>query len=451
MPKITRIAAREILDSRATPTIEVSVLTDTEAFGTASVPSGAIMGKNEDTELRDGDAMRYHGQGVLKAVANVNTLIAPKLVGVEIAEQEKIDSLMINLDGTDNERNLGANAVLAVSIACLKAAAGSSNLPLFKYIGARYRPSANLTIPGPIFNLINGGKHGAGNLDFQEFHVIPSTRLRFSDALRAGAETWANLKIELIHRNAIHSVGDEGGFAPNLFTNADALELMSLVIKNSPYRLGQDLFLGLDVASDEFYKDSKYNIKDSPKALSREELIELYVNLVKDYGLLGLEDPLGQEDWAGWNKLRATLPSSVMIIGDDLIATNLKRLQKAIDNQSVNAVIVKPNQIGTVTETIELMRLAQANNITTIASHRSGETNDYFIADFAVGMGANYAKFGAPDRGERVAKYNRLLEIESYLAPITKSNCTPSAVYCKLSYAKAPRSFNHLGWLGYRS
>jgi enolase len=233
MTKITKIIAREILDSRATPTVETSILTDTGAFGTASVPSGAIMGKNEDTELRDDDPARYHGQGVLKAVANDNNVIAPKLVGMEISEQEKIDNLMIDLDGTDNERNLGANAVLSVSIAALKAAASTYKLPLFKYIGARYRPGAALSIPGPIFNLINGGKHGAGNLDFQEFHVIPSTRLRYSDALRAGAETWANLKIELIHRNAIHSVGDEGGFAPNLFTNADALELMALVIKNS--------------------------------------------------------------------------------------------------------------------------------------------------------------------------------------------------------------------------
>ena len=272
-------------------------------------------------------------------------------------------------------------------------------------------------IPGPIFNLINGGKHGAGNLDFQEFHVIPSTRLSFAEALRAGTETWTNLRDELIHRNAIHSVGDEGGFAPNLFTNADALELMALVIKNSNYRLGQDLFLGLDVAADTFYKDGKYNIKDSPKPLSRVELTELYSNLVKDYGLLGLEDPLDQEDWTGWTELSSALPQSVMVIGDDLITTNSKRLQKAIDKKSCNAVIVKPNQIGTVTETIELVRLAASHGITTIASHRSGETNDSFIADFAVGMGTNYAKFGAPDRGERVAKYNRLLEIESYLSP----------------------------------
>lgn len=415
MTKITRIIAREILDSRATPTVETSILTDSGAYGTSSVPSGVSSSKNEDTELRDGDAARYHGQGVLKAVDNVNTLIGPKLVGLDIADQEAIDNRMIELDGTDNERNLGANAVLSVSMAAIKAAASTYKLPLFKYLSSRYRPGSPLTIPGPIFNLINGGKHGAGNLDFQEFHVIPSTRLKYSDALRAGAETWSNLKTELVHRNAIHSVGDEGGFAPNLFTNADALELMALVIKNSTYRLGQDLFLGLDVAAGEFYKDSKYNVKDSPRALSREDLIEFYVNLVKDYGLLGLEDPLDQEDWAGWGKLKGALPNSTMIIGDDLVATNLKRFQKAIDGQSINAVIVKPNQIGTVSETIELMRLAKTHNITSIVSHRSGETNDTFIADFAVGMGASYAKFGAPDRGERVAKYNRLLEIESYL------------------------------------
>lgn len=416
MPKITRLVAREILDSRATPTVEVSVLTDSGAYGTASVPSGgASVGKYEDVELRDGDPARFHGMGVLKAVANAETVIGPKLVGLEISEQEKIDNLMIELDGTKDESKLGANAILAVSIACLKAAANAYRLPLFSYIAKRYRAGAPLRIPGPIFNLINGGKHGAGNLDFQEFHVIPSTRMSFSDALRAGTETWTNLRTELVHRNAIHSVGDEGGFAPNLFTNADALELMALVIKNSNYRLGQDLFLGLDVAADEFYKDGKYSIKDSPRALTRIELTELYSNLVKDYGLLGLEDPLDQEDWAGWGELSRTLPSSIMIIGDDLISTNTKRLQKAIDSHSCNAVIVKPNQIGTITETIELVRLAQANNITTIASHRSGETNDSFIADFAVGMGTNYAKFGAPDRGERVAKYNRLLEIESFL------------------------------------
>ncbi|KKU15539.1 MAG: Enolase [Microgenomates group bacterium GW2011_GWC2_45_8] len=416
MPKITRIVAREILDSRAIPTIEVSVLTDTGSFGTASIPSGASTGKNEDVELRDNDPIRYHGKGVLKAISNVNSLIAPKLISQEVSEQESLDHLMLELDGTTNESRLGANAILAVSIACLKTAASSLRLPLFQYISNRYRPGIRPKVPGPIFNLINGGKHGAGNLDFQEFHVIPSTRLSYQEALRAGAETWISLRTELIHRNAIHSVGDEGGFAPNLFTNADALELLALVIKNSPYRLNQDLFLALDVAADEFYQDGKYNIKDSPKPMSTSELISFYINLVKDYNLFGIEDPLAQDDFAGWAKLKTMLPASTLIIGDDLVTTNPKSLQKAIDHGSCNATIVKPNQIGTVTETVELMRLAETHNITSIVSHRSGETNDTFIADFAVGMGAQYAKFGAPDRGERVAKYNRLLEIEDYLS-----------------------------------
>ncbi len=416
MTKITRVIAREILDSRATPTVEVSVLTDSGAFGTASVPSGASNGKNEDVELRDGDPARYMGLGVLKAVNNVNTVIGPKIVGMEIGEQEKLDQFMIQLDGTQNESHLGANAILGVSIACLKASANSYKMPLFQYIGTRYRPGVALSVPGPLFNLINGGKHGAGNLDFQEFHVIPSTRMPYSDALRAGTEIWLSLKQELIHRNAVHSVGDEGGFAPNLFTNADALELMALVIKNSTYRLGVDLYLGLDVAADEIVKNGSYSIKDSPKPLDRDGMIDLYKSLVKDYGLLGIEDGLDQDDWAGWTKLMQALPEGVMIIGDDLVTTNAKRLQEAVDKKSCNAVIVKPNQIGTVTETIELMNLAEKNKITQIASHRSGETNDSFIADFAVGMGAHYAKFGAPDRGERVAKYNRLLEIETYLA-----------------------------------
>ncbi len=415
MAKITRIKAREILDSRAVPTVEVSLLTDTGAFATASVPSGASTGKNEDVELRDGDKSRYQGKGVLKAIQNIHQEIVPALTGIDVSDQEQIDSIMLKLDGTPNESRLGGNAILAVSIAALKAAASVAHMPLFMYLAKRYRPGGTVQIPGPIFNLINGGKHGAGNLDFQEFHVIPSTRLPFREALRAGAETWENLKSELIHRNAVHSVGDEGGFAPNLFTNADALELLSLVIKNSPYRLSQDLFLGLDVAADEFYQNGVYNLKDSPRPMNREELIAFYGKLVQDYNLLALEDPLAEDDWTGWTTLRSTLPNNTLVVGDDLITTNPVSLSKAIENNSCSAVIVKPNQIGSITETVQLMRLAQQHNITTIASHRSGETNDTFIADFAVGLGATYAKFGAPDRGERVAKYNRLLEIEEYL------------------------------------
>ncbi len=415
-PKITRIVAREILDSRATPTVEASVLTDTGHFGTASVPSGASTGKSEAVELRDGDVNRYHGKGVLKAVENITKHLAPALLGMDVTAQEALDKKMCDLDGTQNKAHLGANAILAVSIACMKAAASSARLPLFRYLAARYRPGAQLSIPGVEFNLINGGKHGAGNLDFQEFHVIPSTRFSFSQALQAGTEIFEDLKDELIHRNAVHSVGDEGGFAPNLFTNSDALELLALVIKNSPYRLGSDVFLSLDVAADVFYRDGKYHIKDSPKPLDVGGMISLYQGLAKDYGLLAIEDGLDQEDFRGWGQMHRDLPASVMIVADDLVTTNIGRLKKAIEEKSCTGVIVKPNQIGTVTETIEFMRTAESDHVSTIASHRSGETNDPFIADFAVGLGANYVKFGAPDRGERVAKYNRLLEIENYLA-----------------------------------
>ena len=415
MPNISRIIAREILDSRGNPTIECSVLADSGHFGTSSVPSGASTGANEAVELRDGDQTRYNGLGVLTAVNNINSLIADKLTGHDITDQEGIDQAMISLDGTPNKAKLGANAILAVSIAALKAAASAAGLPLYQYLHTRYRPNAKFQLPGPIFNLINGGKHGGGNLDFQEFQIIPSTRFPFSQALQLGSEIYHALKKELIHRNAIHSVGDEGGFAPNLFTNADALELLTVVINNSRYQLNQDVFLALDVAADSFFKDGKYVVKDSPKPLDSTGMINLYQELLKEYPLFAIEDPLNQDDWAGWPKLKDSLPGSTLLIGDDFITTNQKQLQRAIEKKACSGVIVKPNQIGTVSETIELITLAQDNNIFTIASHRSGETNDTFIADFAVGLGTNFAKLGAPARGERVIKYNRLLEIESHL------------------------------------
>lgn len=415
MNKITNMVAREIIDSRGNPTIETSVLLDNGAFGTASVPSGSSTSSKEDYELRDGDANRFGGMGVLKAVDNVNKLIFSKLKGADVSNQSELDSRLLELDGTANEQRLGANAVLSVSVACLKAAANSARVPLFLYIKNHFAADINLSIPGPIFNLINGGKHGAGNLDFQEFHVIPSTRFSYPEALRIGVELFQLLRLELIHRNAIHSVGDEGGFAPNLFTNGDALELMKLVIRNSPYKVNQDVFLGLDVAADSFYHDNKYPLKDSPKPLDRDGFISFYQTLVSDYQIFSLEDPLSLEDWSGWTKLRELLPNTTMLVGDDLITTNVKSLEKAISTKACNAVIVKPNQIGSVTETVNLVKTAQKNSIYTIFSHRSGETNDSFIADLAVGLGANFAKFGAPDRGERVAKYNRLLEIHDFL------------------------------------
>lgn len=416
MPTISQLVAREIIDSRGDPTVEVSVLTDSGHFGTGSAPSGSTTGKEEGGELRDGDSDRFLGRGVLKAVENVQTKIAPKLIGLDISDQEKLDQTMQALDGTDDLKNLGTNATLATSIACIKAASKVVNLPLFAYLKERYQPSMQLKIPGPIFNLINGGKHGAGNLDFQEFLIIPSTRYPFSQALRIGVEIYQHLRQELIHRNAIHSVGDEGGFAPNLFTNTDAMELLSVVIRNSNYQLHQDVFLALDVAADSFFNSGKYTIKDSPKALDRQGMLNFYVDLVKTYPLFSLEDPLARDDWQGYTALRELLPSSTLLVGDDFISTNRKQLERAIKEKACNAVAIKPNQLGTVTKTVELVKFAQVNQVYTIASHRSGETNDTFIADFAVGLGTNFTKFGAPARGERLAKYNRLLEIENYLS-----------------------------------
>jgi len=343
MAKISQIVSREIIDSRGNPTVESSVLLDDGAFGTASVPSGASTGKNEDVELRDGDMNRYLGMGVLKAVTNVNETIFPKIKGMEVEDQAALDKVLLDLDGTPNESRLGANAILSVSVACLKAAANSARTPLFLHIKNTLAPQNNMTIPGPVFNLINGGKHGAGNLEFQEFHLIPSTRFAFSDAMRLGVEMFHLLKRELIHRNAVHSVGDEGGFAPNLFTNSDALELLKLVIRNSPYKENQDVFLGLDVAADTFFADNKYTIKDSPKPLDQQSMIEFYTKLVNDYQIFSLEDPLDQSDWNGWAKLREVLPSTTMLVGDDLVTTNPKSLQKAIETSACNAVIVKPN------------------------------------------------------------------------------------------------------------
>lgn len=415
MPKISRILAREILDSRGNPTIETSVLLSSGAYGTASVPSGSTAGSGEDVELRDQDPARYNGMGVLSAVKNVNEVIAPKLIGLDSRDQELVDRTMLTLDGTKNESRLGSNSILSVSIASLKAAANYTRQPLFSYIAQKYLTPTPLAIPHPTFNIINGGRHGAGNLDFQEFHIVPSTRFSYNIALRMGAEIYQLLKEELIHRNAIHSVGDEGGFAPNLFTNSDALEITTMAIKNSSHKLNQDVYLALDTAADNFFKEGKYSIKDMPRPVDRDGMIDYYKTLVKDYPLFSLEDPLKQDDYDGWAKLRREIPPNTLVVGDDLLTSNIEKLQRAIEKESINAILVKPNQAGSVTATVAIIKHARENKIYTILSHRSGETNDTFIADLAVGLGVNFTKFGAPIRGERVAKYNRLLEIESYL------------------------------------
>lgn len=429
MSKVKTIRAREILDSRGNPTVETIAVLEDGATGTVSVPSGASLGKYEAVELRDGDPSRFGGLGVLKATANVNQVIGARLVGLESNDQGKIDSLMVDLDGTKDKSKLGANSILSVSLAIACAAANSNKIPLYRYLNGLFLkerttegssfggilPTSIEKMPTPTFNIINGGKHGAGNLDFQEFHVIPATIKPYREALQIGEEIYQKLKQVLIYRNAIHSVGDEGGFAPNLFTNLDALEAIQEAIKATPYVFGRDVFLGLDVAATHFKKGDHYQIKDRPIPLTSIEFAEYLQDLNNQYRLLILEDPLDEDDWEGWKQLTLALGEEALIVGDDLLATNVTRLNQAINQKACNAILVKPNQVGTLTETFEVIKVARQGGFKIIISHRSGETNDTFIADLAVAVAAEYVKFGAPARGERVAKYNRLLQIETEL------------------------------------
>jgi len=416
MAKIAKIRAREILDSRGTPTIETTVWLDTGHYGIASAPSGASTGKYEALELRDNDPSRFHGLGVLKAVNNVNQLIASKIIGLDPSQQTALDQTLINLDGTANKSKLGGNSILSVSEAVLKAAAASFNLPVYRYLAQKYQLVKDFKkMPNPTFNIINGGAHGAGNLDFQEFHIVPSVRFPYHEALEIGGEIYHSLEKTLQRRRAIHSVGDEGGFAPNLFTNMDALEVILEAIKQTEHKFAQDVFLGLDVAASWFYKNGRYQIKDRAQPFDRKEFIAYYIQLNREYRLFSLEDALEQDDWQGWTQLTSELSSDTLIVGDDLLSTNKSRVEKGIAKKACNAILVKPNQIGTISETIEVIKVCRQAGWKIIVSHRSGETNDTFIADFAVGIAADYTKFGAPARGERVAKYNRLLAIESEL------------------------------------
>jgi len=422
MSKIKAIHSREILDSRGTPTIETTIWSDDNHGAICSVPSGASTGRLEAVELRDGDPDRFGGLGVLKAVANVNQVIAPRLLGKDPTKQGEIDQILLNLDGSADKRKLGANAILSVSQACCELGAIVSGLQSYEYVAIKYglhQPSAS-HLPVPIFNLINGGKHGAGNLDFQEFHLIPSSKVHFSKALEIGDEIYQSLKKLLIAKNAIHSVGDEGGFAPNLFSNADALELLVEAVGVSTYSLQQDVYLGLDVAASNFFKGGKYIISDRSEPFSSQQFIKFIADLQKQYNLLSIEDPLDEEDWEHWVELTNNLGQDAMIVGDDLLVTNKPRLQKAITSEACNAILVKPNQIGTISETVSVVKLAKQNNFTVVVSHRSGDTDEDFIADLAVGVGADYVKFGAPNRMERVTKYNRLSFIQEYLMGASK-------------------------------
>ncbi len=415
MPKLTNLYAREILDSRATPTVEVVAILDDGSTGVASVPSGSSTGTYEAWELRDLDQNRYLGKGVLKAVANINGEIATKLINQPLESQESVDKFLISLDGDPNKKRLGANAILGVSLAVCKALAIAAKLPLYKFVATLTHANDPLFVPQPVFNMINGGKHGAGNLDFQEFFVIPNQVHSFAASLETGAVIYHTIKKILSRRGAIHSVGDEGGFAPNLFTNLDALEVLSEAIGETNHKVGVDVELGLDVAANSFYKDGRYVIKDRSSPLEGVEFIDYLRDLNGQYHLRLLEDALFEDDWKGWAALTLELGTNTSIVGDDLLVTNPKRVLTAIAEKSCNAILVKPNQIGTVTETVEVVKQSRAAGWKIIVSHRSGETNDAFIADFAVGVGADYVKFGAPARGERVAKYNRLLSIEAEL------------------------------------
>jgi len=425
MATIKQIWAREILDSRGMPTIEVAGQLDSGQIAVFSVPAGASTGSHEAIELRDQDEDRFYGKGVLKAVNNVNTVLAQAVLGKDPSNQEEIDNILINLDGTPNKSKLGANAILAVSGLALRLGAIANNLTLYSWVLSLMKKmgiTVYTKIPTPIFNIVNGGLHGASNLDFQEFHIVPVSSKSYSEGLRMAAEIYMVAGNKLRQKGAIHSVGDEGGFAPNLFTNMDALELLVESIKQTRYGLGRDVFLGLDAAASVFYKNGSYQIKDKTSPLDKPAMLEYYKVLNDQYHLAILEDPLEEDDWEGWKKITEMLASETIIVGDDLLVTNPEKVQKAITEKACTAVLVKPNQVGTISETLKVIKLARENGLKIVVSHRSGETNDWFIADFAVGVGADYVKFGAPARGERVAKYNRLLTIESEISAYLKQN-----------------------------
>lgn len=416
MVTITQVTARQILDSRGRPTVEASVQLSDGTLATSSVPSGAINNeKFEAVELRDNKPNEYFGYGVTQAVANVNTIISPALVGKDPLYQTQIDQALVDLDGTKNKSKLGSNAILAVSQAVMKAAAASLRLPLFVYVKEKYKLIDAYRIPTPIFNLINGGRHGSGTLDFQEFQLVPASHLPYPQALRIGVEFFLGIEKVLEQKGAITTVGLEGGFSPNLAANADALEIFSEAAKITNYTISQDAFLGIDLGPSHFYKGSKYNIKDRPQPMASKDFIKYLKDLHEQYRVFAFEDPLVADAWADWKTLTAELGETAMIVADDLVATNKTLLIKAIQEKACNAIVIKPNRIGTVTEAIEIVSIAKQAGWHTIMSHRSSETIDDFLADLAVGIGTDYVKFGAPSRGERVAKYNRLLRIEEIL------------------------------------
>jgi enolase len=412
MATIKSINALEILDSRGNPTVQVSVMLDTGATGVAKVPSGASTGTREAVELRDGDKKRYGGKGVLKAVQNVTNVIQPALQGWDVANQKSLDERLIALDGTPNKSKLGANAILGVSLAAAKAAAAESKVPLYRQFSAR----EEYVLPVPMLNVLNGGKHADNNVDFQEFMIVPFGAPSFGEALRAAAETFHALK-DVLHRKGYDTgVGDEGGFAPRLKSNEEPMELMAAAIEKAGYGLGKDIAINLDPAASEFYEDGAYVFGKSDRSRkSSEEMIVLWADWLKKYPVFSLEDGLSEDDWDGWKKLTAQLGRKVQLVGDDVFVTNPEIFAKGIEEGVANSILIKLNQIGTVTETLRSIEMARKSNYTAVVSHRSGETDDTTIADLCVATGVGQIKTGSSCRGERVAKYNRLLEIEKEL------------------------------------
>ncbi len=413
---IVDILAREIMDSRGNPTVEVDVLLEDGTMGRAAVPSGASTGAYEAVELRDGDKDRYMGKGVLKAVENVNEIITPEIVGMDALDQIGIDQAMLELDGTPNKGKLGANAILGVSMAVAKAAAASSGLTLYQYLGGANAKE----LPVPMMNILNGGKHADNNVDIQEFMILPVGAENFAEALRMGSEIYHNLKKVLGSRNLATAVGDEGGFAPNLASNEEALKVIIEAIEKAGYKPGEQVMLGLDVAATELFKDGKYHLEGEGVVKTSAEMVEYYSQLVDKYPIISIEDGMSEDDWDGWKLLTDRLGSKIQLVGDDLFVTNVERLSKGIETRTANSILVKVNQIGTLTETFDTIEMAKRAGYTCVISHRSGETEDATIADIAVAVNAGQIKTGAPARTDRVAKYNQLLRIEEQLGDLAQ-------------------------------
>jgi enolase len=418
MTIISDVYAREVLDSRGNPTVEVEVYLESGGHGRAIVPSGASTGAHEAVELRDGDKDRYLGKGVLNAVKNVNEIIAPEVIGMDALDQLGIDKLMIRLDGTPNKGKLGANAILAVSMAVARAAADALDLPLYVYLGGFNAKQ----LPVPMMNIVNGGAHADNNVDVQEFMVLPVGAPTFKEALRTGAEIFHSLKSVLKGKGLNTAVGDEGGFAPNFTSNEDALSSIMEAIEKAGYKPGVDVFLGMDVASTEFYKDGKYHLEGEGKSYTSSEFVELLASWVDKYPIITIEDGCSEDDWEGWKLLTAKLGDKIQLVGDDLFVTNTERLEKGIEEGIGNSILIKVNQIGTLTETFDAIEMAKRAGYTAVVSHRSGESEDSTIADIAVATNAGQIKTGAPSRTDRIAKYNQLLRIEDELGELAQYN-----------------------------